>query len=248
MTNSRHLALALLAVLVLASCGEPEETCRFDTRPRNDTLSGWNCLNARHLASRASTGLFVTQPEIDTYLEAHLRAFEPIAPTLGYPPLTAFWWTEARVTTDRADILGPWSTGQIATGIDALDTLLQEAHVDLIFGSANSYAVTSRDHASVSQNLAARITDLGLTDVAASVDDNRFREPASEITFEAPPGGAETHVVFQIGWGDCFVDCTGQHFWRVRLTPTDATVVDEWGDEIPAEELLRYRNAVPFEY
>ena len=46
-------------------------------------------------------------------------------------------------------------------------------------------------------------------------------------------------VLFQIGWGDCFAGCFGQHFWRVEVTPTGATLTGQWGDPIPPAELER---------
>lgn len=39
--------------------------------------------------------------------------------------------------------------------------------------------------------------------------------------------------VFKHGWGDCPSGCTFNHYWQVEINDGVATVVDEWGDDIP---------------
>lgn len=51
--------------------------------------------------------------------------------------------------------------------------------------------------------------------------------------------------MFQIGWGDCFVACDGMHFWRVHVSPTASSLIDEWGDAIPADVLTQWRQPQP---
>ena len=249
MKTSRYLVLTALAAL--AGCSEPEEPCRFDGGHRTDSLARWNCANAHELASRDSPNLFVTQPELDLYLDVYMRAFEPIAPVLMYAPQADYWWGGATIVSDRPELVAAWSSGRVATGLDELDRLLEASHIDYVIkagGEGNYFFPGSTTHTAVARNLAPRITALGLADIVGEAEEFRFTEPGGEVIVEAVPGGAETPVLFQIGWGDCIVDCDGQHFWRVVVTPSAATLTEEWGDEIPAHVLDLYRSAPPYEY
>lgn len=241
--------LAILGALV--GCGDDaSEQCRFDLPDRFDSLAAWNCANAREIARRDGQGLIVTQGELDAYLDVYRLAFEPLAPTLGYPPLGGRWWSDVTIETSRPELVTPWSTGRLTTGLVELDRVLSAARITLVDKApgANLFALRSLTHAVVSRNFATAIDGLGLSGVTAVTDEFHFAEPASEITFEAPPSAGTVPVLFQIGWGDCFVDCDGQHFWRVVVASGQATLVEEWGDAIPPAELAVYRNAVSFEY
>lgn len=241
----------MLIAASIAGCGnDAPSRCRFDTRDNVVSLASWNCANARVIAQRDGAGLVVTQAELDAYLDIYERAFEPLAPILGYPPLADRWWSEVAIETSLPDLVAPWSTGQPTTGIAELDAIVDAAHIDTVeqASGTNVFTLRSMTHAVVQQNLARAISDLGLSDVTAITEEFHFTEPGDEITFEARPGAASVPVLFQIGWGDCFVDCDGQHFWRVVVTPTDATLTEEWGDPIPPAELEGYRNAVSFPY
>lgn len=245
------LARALLVVSTLAACSDDEaERCRFDARDDIVSLASWNCANARVIAQRDGQGMVVTQAELDAYLDVYVRAFEPLAPTLGYPPLAGRWWSDVAIETNRPELVRPWSMGQLPTGIAELDTIVSAASIEVVHKASgiNLFLLRSMTHAVIQQNLARAINDLRLADVTAITEEFHFTEPGSEITFEARPGAASVPVLFQIGWGDCFVDCDGQHFWRVVVTSTDATLTEEWGDPIPPAELAGYRNAVAFPY
>ncbi len=245
------LARAVLVAGALAGCSDDApERCRFDAPDRVVSLASWNCANARVIAQRDGQGLAVTQAELDSYLDVYLRAFEPLAPTLGYPPLADTWWSEVAVETSRTELVTPWSAGQLSTGFAGLDMIVDAAGIDLVDKApgVNLFHLRSLTHAPVQQNLARAINELGLADVTASTEEFHFTEPGSEITFEARPGADAVPVLFQIGWGDCFVDCDGQHFWRIVVTPTGAALTADWGDPIPPAELEGYRNAVAFPY
>lgn len=244
-------ALTALVACALAGCGDDSsERCRFDARDRVVSVASWNCANARVIAQRDGAGLVVTQAELDAYLDVYERAFEPLAPTLGYPPLAGRWWSEVAIETSRPELVAPWSMGQPTTGIAELDAIIGAAHIDTVQQASgiDVFMLRSMTHAPVQQNLARAINDLGLADVTAITEEFHFTTPGTEITFEARPGAASVPVLFQIGWGDCFAGCFGQHFWRVEVTPTGATLTGQWGDPIPPAELEGYRNAVGFPY
>ncbi len=105
--------------------------------------------------------------------------------------------------------------------------------------------INSSTSAVVHRNLARRIAEAALVGVVAYSEFYASREPGEEVTLEAPTSAPIVPVLYQIGWGDCIVDCTGQHFWRVEVTPTSATLVAEWGDPIPPDALDLYRRTGP---
>lgn len=243
---------AVVAVLLIAGAcgGDAPEACRFDGDPGAAATSraGWDCANARELALRGSAGLVLEQADLDRYLDTYCRAFEPLRATLPYAPQADHWWEPLTVETSVPEIATAWTQGAVATGVTALDQILAEAHIDAVHRAPNSniYTLASSARAVVPPRVVAAVNGLAMPGGVASAEEFHFAEPGSEITIEGTVPSLETAVVFQIGWGDCFVDCDGQHFWRVVVRSGGATLASEWGDAIPADVLAQYRRDQPF--
>jgi len=242
---SRAAALVLCATL--AACGVDDAPCRSDVIEYDDNVAGRRCSSGLNLAARSAAGVIVTQAELDAALDLYDRAFATLAPMLGSPPAAVAWYASPNVITRRAEIVAAWTSDRVDTGLAALDALLHEAHIDgfttwtAADGTLHA-SLWSSTHAVVSPNLAARIAALGLADVEATGELDRFTTPGNDATISTPPAGSDwTAVTFEVGWGDCFARCP-THFWRVVVTPTTAFLSGEWGPPVPDEVLAWYRD------
>ena len=133
------------------------------------------------------------------------------------------------------------------TGVAAIDSITEAAHIDTITRAplSNQFDLASSRYTVVNRNVAAAIVAARVSGVTVYAEEFGTREPFEEVTLEAPPTASVIPVRFQIGWGDCFVDCAGQHFWRVEVTPSTVDLVAEWGDSIPPDVLEQYRQSGP---
>lgn len=241
-----RVAAAASAVLIAATgCDGDEVACAYDApyaRPTSNAEAA--CASARQLAARDAAGFFVTQPELDRYRDMLERSFEPLAPILGHPPAAQRWESGPTVTTAVEPIARAWTAGWVGTGVAALDAITAAAGIDTVQRAPGSdiYLLSASRRTLVPAHVVAAIAAAALPGVAASSETGMLTTPGEEITLEAPLSAAVVPVRFQIGWGDCLSGCFGQHFWRVDLTATTATLRDEWGAPIPPEVLDAYRR------
>ena len=244
-TVTRGLCFAPIMVLLSHGCGDAVAPCNYDDEfAAPSSIDALECLSAKQLAARDTVGLYVTQQDIDIYLDLLRRSFAPIAPTLARPPLAGAWASGPFIDTTNPLVARAWTNGDIATGIIALDEVTSGAGVDAVERSPNSniYRLGARRRTLAPAHVAAAIQAAAIADLIATTETFMPTEPAEEITVEAPLTAAIIPVKFQIGWGDCFVDCTGQHFWRVDVATSGATLREERGDPIPADVLDIYRR------
>jgi len=52
------------------------------------------------------------------------------------------------------------------------------------------------------------------------------------------------HYTFKHGWGDCLAGCIYNHYWEIQIQDGVATVVQEWGDDVPVAVQARSLSAV----
>lgn len=242
---TRVLPIAMMLSLPPSACGDPRAPCEYDTGSISpSSLDELECLSAKQLAARDAAGLYVTQPDLDAHLDLLRRSFAPIAPTLVRPPLAGAWTSDPFVATTNPAVTNAWTNGNVVTGLTLLDEVTSAAGIDTVARSPNSniYRLSAKQRTLAPAHVAAAIQAAAIADLTATTETFTPTEPSEEITIEAPLTAATIPVRFEIGWGDCLVDCTGQHFWRVEVTLAGATLVEEWGDPIPVDVLDRHRR------
>ena len=240
--GSRYL-MVLAAALAVGACGDnAAAVCYADRRA---TERHWDCDSAKALAIREATGFTVPQADLDWYLDVYQRAFVPLEDMLGGPAIAVNWWSDGLVAnTNAAEIVEPWTHGRVTTDVPAVDDILARAFIDEVVPLGmmqGPYFDLISSHVIAPQNVAPAFTDIpGLTVTAQMF---RPTQGFSEVVIERPAGiGDAVDVVSRRGWGDCFVACTGMHFWRVRVTPSTAELVETWGDPIPPDVLAQWQR------
>lgn len=233
----------VLPLLAVVACGGGnDEPCPVD----EPSDHGRVCMSAQLLAARYTSELTPTQAEVNHALDVQCRAFEPLRGTLGRPPTATAWTNVQQVTAQATDpqLVGAWQAGQVETGIALVDAVLSRAHIDRVMAQGGDFFALQSDYVLAPQNI-----DTALDGVPGLEINQQFVRPLeafSEVLLDYPDGpGGHVDVEMSIGWGDCSVDCTGQHFWSVRVADDSATLTDEWGDPIPAEVLEVWASAEP---
>jgi hypothetical protein len=228
--------------LAIAACGSPDDApCPVE----EPTDHGPICQSVQILAARYTAELTPTQAELDETLDVYCRAFEPLRGTLGHPPVATSWTSVQRVSARATDpqIAGAWAAGRLATGIAVVDDVLARASIDRVVAQGADFFSLESERILAPQNI-----DTALEGVPGLEINAQFVppiEPFSEVRLEYPEcRGGPVDVEFSIGWGDCSVDCTGQHFWLVRVSNTTVTLTEERGDPIPAEVLTVWEGTV----
>lgn len=203
-----------------------------------------SCLNAHVLASRYTSDVRPAPAEIDGVLSTYsssLRALSDLCFVRA-----KMWWSEVhRVEFDVTEpaVANAWAQGELSTGISQLDSVLDAAgakEVAPVAGTSGAYLVIFR-HAVNAENLEREIGVLPGVD--PRVERYTYDE-GEEILLEEPVPGT-TDVVFRYGWGDCNVQCDGNHWWRIRVTTDGGSeLIEEWGAPIPDAEVPRMQSRV----
>ncbi len=237
------MRVSRLAALVVTACGgADDEPCPIDDPDGHGRL----CRSAQVLAARYTAELTPTQPEVSHTLEVQCRAFEPLRATLGHPPTATAWTDVQQVTAQATDpqLVDAWRSGRVETGVALVDDVLARAHIDRVMARGGDFFALQSDYVLAPQNIDTALE--GVPGLTLNEQLVRPTEAFSEVLLDYPEGlGGPIDVELSIGWGDCFVDCTGQHFWSVRVAGETATLTDEWGDQIPAEVLEVWGSPEP---
>ncbi len=229
-------AALLGAVVACAGCGEDECPAH---RPID---SGVLCAGANVLAARYSAFVNPTQDEIERAYQTYYSALRRLTQIEYVGPTSWSGLTLVSVVASAVDseVASRWGAGEISTGIAEIDDALQQATLSSVQPSGPDFLLTFRRAINAS-TLDAVLAPYPEIDVNG---ETFIRPQGSEVWFEFDELGETTEVTLRFGWGDCFVECLGQHWWRI-ISHSDgsATLVEEWGDEIPAEVAAANRDA-----
>jgi len=247
--TARMWSCRILAALawVLTGCGweadDERVTCRAEIPEDTSGIFG-DCESALQLAVRTSAGLVLTQEEIDWHLDLYQRGYDALRGTLGRPPAAMNWYEGMDVWTERADVVAAWSQGMVETGVPELDDILRATYVrKVVTHFGGSYFTFESSRVVVTKNVApllATIPGLDISDPYVRLPDYQ-----QDVVIEPPQDASQlAAIVYSIGWGDCFVACSGHHHWRVGVTADAASLLDDWGDPIPAD-VLEYWQQPP---
>jgi hypothetical protein len=232
----------LLSLLAAATpgCGGSEPRC---SEQEIADASDRSCLNAHVLAARYTSGIRPPSAEIDGVLSTYASALRSRGDLCFIR--AKMWWSEVnRVEFDIAEpaVANAWEQGELRTGVAQLDSVLDAAgakEVTPIASTTGAFLVIFR-YAVNAENLERAIG------VLPGVDPRVVRytyDEGEEILLEPGVSGT-TDVVFRYGWGDCNVQCDGNHWWRIRVTTDGAELIEEWGAPIPDAEVPRMQTRV----
>ncbi len=223
------------ALLVFSACGGASDR---DCLAEDPSAGGSDCLAAALLAVRETRDVVPSQQEIEKAAQVYRAAYPLLPADFAHPPTPTSWYGPAMYVTARATnaaVVSAWESGRVQTGIAAVDDVLAAAAVESVASDGSDYYVLRSRRVLADANIASALS--GVPDLEVFGDPVRPVEAFSEVSFEYPVDSEGIiDVLFSIGWGDCTVDCRGQHFWRVRVPDVgDPRLVDEFGDPVPAE-------------
>ena len=227
--------LPICASVALACGDNGDPQACSDEIPSGVTVVGADCESAWRLAKRTSPNLVLSQDEIDWHLAVYVRGYNALRDVLGRPPIAMDWYGSVGVRTSRPELVAAWSQGNPDTGIAELDNLLHSASVGEVTGHAGGSQFTFRSgRVLVERTFADALIALAVPGLEVFDPYVRLPEYRQEVVIEPAQDTSQlATLVFSIGWGDCLVDCIGQHFWRVGVTADSSSLLDEWGDLIP---------------
>lgn len=229
---------ALLAMLFNAGCTDPAPTSACRAVEWSVVLST-DCLSAKELARRTSFRLAVSQTELDWVLDVYRRGFVPLERYLGAPPIATPWSPHLNVVTNVAVFAEPWNRGDIATGVSVVDSVLDAAHIDTVIASGGNggfFTLTSSTHVVVNRNVADALNGVEEMEASAPFAPTIEGVGFADVIVDVSDSPGVVDIVYRRGWGDCFVECTGQFSWRVRVTPETAQLIESWGWGEPVPE------------
>jgi hypothetical protein len=209
--------------------------------------AGMVCKAAVMLATRYGDTLFANQGSVDRIYEALKKAYqvEPVLGAVVANPGFAGYPLLATVKSTYAPIVANWSIGEVGTGDDRVDSIFQA-------NGAYEVAVSGGDGARYGYNVS--FDDVVNMRILAGVVAERIPETMVVVNdpidvgydswLEFRPDGMTATIA--IGWTDCIDLCKGTHWYEVEIPDIGrATVVREWGDPIPAEQLAYFLSYPP---
>lgn len=140
--------------------------------------------------------------------------------------------------------------GEVLTGLDHVDDVLRRAYVSKV----DAVPVEGVFYLQSSRWLVPRIfareleqaAELERVSMMLVADEPQIFTQTDDVVIEPHAEEAtELFIVYRRGWGDCVSQCDGQHWWRVRVTETDAELISDWGAPIPPEVLELWKRPHP---
>ncbi|MBZ0237403.1 MAG: hypothetical protein K8M05_34110 [Deltaproteobacteria bacterium] len=229
---------ARLAILVIlagtgAACDEP--ACPSAEAAVSAEAGAW-CASVHELARRRTEGLVPSQAELDRVAEVLEAASRPLEPILVRVPAATPW--EGPLTWIGGEVLDPtlaaaWRSGVVHTGVDAVDRVLDGAHIVRVRWTEDRFVELGSDHAIAADNVVDALA--GVAGLSLSFGDRRATTNPEDVVDEGVDIVSGDHWVrFSIGWGGCDVACDGQYSWRTAVREDGSVrLLEEWGDPIP---------------
>ena len=126
-----------------------------------------------------------------------------------------------------------------------VDDVLRRAYIKQIEAApVSGYFYMSSRRRLVPRVLAPMLEAVAPT-IHVGIEPLMFSQEDDVIVEPHPEGDDEVYLVYRRGWGECNVACEGQHWWRVRVTPTESELVEDWGAPIPVDVLERWKEPDP---
>ncbi len=167
-------------------------------------------------------GVIRADPDLVAAIDAELALIRAQLPQLAAIHVLPSWVPGELMVRMTDEALAELQAGTF-TGFDAL--FAEYPVVDLHFFTFIPW---------VHITFAEPLHPLNLAPLVLAVDGVTAAEPngvagdGPDITIAAL--GSYT---FRYGWGDCPAGCMYSHYWQVAITDGVATVVAEWGDDLP---------------
>jgi hypothetical protein len=225
----RKAAAGLLLVLVVTGCTEQPQCLLEDYRELSrewDADSDRRCIDAIRIAARYTSELRPSQDDVDDRLALLALARSADERFATIHDISPESWDAIDIRTDRPEVTGAWSDGQLQTGSSEVDDLLEAAGADEVEPRSGYFALRFATAVNVPAVVAAFAA---LGGMAAEVTQGEMDGKQIDLP-------SESEVRFEIAWGDCFVGCPSRHYWLVSLDRQDgdAVIVEEGGDPIPS--------------
>lgn len=172
-------------------------------------------------------GIIRVEPTTLAAIDAELALIRAQLPQLGGIHVHPAWVPGEVIVLPTDEAMAAIQAGTF-TGFDDLFAEYPLAEMRLLI---DTYLVLEFVEPLHPVNLAALI---GAIDGVIWAEPNGVGGDGDDITIEALGW-----YVFKRGWGDCPAGCINNHYWDVRVQDGVATIVEEWGDDLPVRTEAR---------
>jgi hypothetical protein len=220
--------LLFSTVAVLAGCGDSDRSqCSLaDWTPQS---SDRDCRSAIVLTERSSSEVQLSQTAVDVaYEQVRDAKVLDCAMSAAMAVPHAGTVTGVYAMTTLPEVTGPWTAGDVMTGVSTVDDLFLANGAQDVAVSGDGYVIEFLPPVSVYE-LAQRAEAIGISVETEPVG------PSDNDIVETPDG-----LRISIGWGDCSSGCLGTHDWLVEFAGKSATITEEGGDTIPSAYLAQH--------
>jgi hypothetical protein len=236
---------AVAATASLLGCGD-----NFAVPARCEVAGSYlgfsaDCESAKRLAVRDETEFLVEQATLDRYLDVYQRGAEALDGIFGHPPVAVDWFPAGLVALNPvAELVDAWDQGEVETGVEEVDSILARADIVRVERSFEGHYALFSSHLMAPHRVAEAFAGSSYVEMMLA-ERLRPTESFSEVVVEDPVVERAVRITYAIGWGDCWVDCEGQHFWRVQVDSEGSQLVEEWGDPVPEAVMSVWREPNP---
>lgn len=134
------------------------------------------------------------------------------------------------VSVDTSKVwVNEWLNGNKYTGITGIDSLIENYEIEVFFNFESSGGYNFTLKTTVPINYFALKEKLEKTDEFIYVEPDGIIGGGSSISLIDG-----NHKIYQyaIGWGDCPSGCIYYHYWKIKVTEQEITLLEEYGDPL----------------
>ena len=162
------------------------------------------------------------------------NTFFRYAKSIRTSDLSSIYSTTLLVDTSKSWAAN-WKNGVKNTGIDAIDSLIQNYDLKIIynFRTGRDYYYSIKSERPLNHNALTRMfMKTSEFDAIMEVATEMVVIGAGDLIYCETTGNKKLYT-YHHGWGDCPAGCISHHYWVVSVEGNSIKLVEEGGDKLP---------------